>query len=184
MKKVFVGGSRKISKLNNVIKSKIDLVIKKEYTFLVGDAEGADKSIQTYLFEKNYNNVLIYCTGTTCRNNKGNWKTVQVSSKHKPKTFEYYVEKDIRMAQDADGGIMLWDSESCGTLNNILNLLRENKVCLVYLSTTKKIRKISKLDELRNILLVSPQENLISFEKKLHLSKTMDLNNSQLHFAI
>jgi len=75
MTKVFIGGSRRISRLNKAIKDRIDNIIQNEYTVLIGDANGADKSVQNYLFDKNYRNVLVFCMGNKCRNNIGSWQT-------------------------------------------------------------------------------------------------------------
>ena len=39
----------------------------------------------------------------------------------------YYRAKDLAMVEDADCGFMIWNGESKGTLNNILNLLYMDK---------------------------------------------------------
>jgi len=38
------------------------------------------------------------------------------------------------MVKDTDYGFMIWDTKSKGTLNNIVNLLREKKTVIVYVS--------------------------------------------------
>lgn len=43
MKKVFIAGSRRLSHLNEDVKGRIDTMIEKGFTILVGDANGADK---------------------------------------------------------------------------------------------------------------------------------------------
>ena len=56
MSKVFVGGSRRISRLNEQVRRRLERVIEKNLTVLVGDANGADKAVQKYLAERNYEN--------------------------------------------------------------------------------------------------------------------------------
>lgn len=56
MTKVFIAGSRRLSRLNADVKRRIDIMIEKGFTILVGDANGADKAVQRYLVEKGYRN--------------------------------------------------------------------------------------------------------------------------------
>ena len=69
MKKVFIGGSRRISRLDDDVTRRIDRMIERELSILIGDACGADKAVQTYLSEWQYLNVTVFCTGVQCRNN-------------------------------------------------------------------------------------------------------------------
>ena len=72
--KVFIGGSRKVSRLNNELRNIIDHeIIENNYHSILGDANGSDKAIQHYLSLNDYKEVTIYCTGNVCRNNKGYW---------------------------------------------------------------------------------------------------------------
>lgn len=48
MTKVFIAGSRQLSRLNAEVKRRIDTMIEKGFTVLVGDANGADKAVQRY----------------------------------------------------------------------------------------------------------------------------------------
>ena len=132
MTTVFIGGSRKVSRLNEVIRARLDNIIRGHLAVAVGDANGADKAVQTYLAERGYRQVMVYCAGAACRNNVGDWPTVHVSVERTSRDFEYYAQKDARMAEAASCGFMLWDGSSKGTLNNILALLRAEKKCLVY----------------------------------------------------
>lgn len=42
MKMVFIGGSRRLSKINKDIRQRIDNIINNRYTILIGDANGID----------------------------------------------------------------------------------------------------------------------------------------------
>jgi hypothetical protein len=46
MKKVLIGGSRQISRLNADLRSWIDEIMNQHLCVLVGDANGADKAVQ------------------------------------------------------------------------------------------------------------------------------------------
>ena len=71
MTKVFIGGSRRISRLDADVKRRIDRMIEKRLQVLVGDANGADKAVQEYLRTKDYDLVEVFCSGDACRNNRG-----------------------------------------------------------------------------------------------------------------
>jgi hypothetical protein len=70
MNSVFVAGSRALSKLNAPVKERLDNIVARRLTVLVGDANGADKAVQRYLAERNYQHVFVYCMDV-CRNNIG-----------------------------------------------------------------------------------------------------------------
>jgi hypothetical protein len=159
MKKIFIGGSRKISKINQEIKKRIDNVITQYFTVLVGDANGVDKSIQTYLSKINYRNVFIYSSGEECRNNIGQWEVKYIKSKSHKKDFKFYSLKDLEMSKDADYGFMIWDGKSRGTLSNIKNLLNNNKTCLLYISPHKTFYNIKSYNDLHSISKQQPSLN-------------------------
>ena len=171
MNKVFIGGSRNLSRLNDNIKQRIDNIMQKGYSVLVGDANGVDKAVQQYLFDNNYRNVFVYCVGETCRNNVGQWKTKWIKEDSKVKDFHYYTIKDLEMIKDTDYGFMIWDAKSKGTLNNIVNLLRKNKTVIVYLSKDKNFYTLRALSNLEKLLAKCDKTSLESLEKKLQLSQ-------------
>ncbi len=47
------------------------------------------------------------------------------------------------MSDEADYGFMIWDGESQGTVNNVLNLLERGKKVVVYLSPNKEFITLS-----------------------------------------
>ena len=59
--KVFIGGSRAVSKLNAVIRGGLDDLMKRGCTILIGDANGADKAVQTYFAKERYAKVIVFC---------------------------------------------------------------------------------------------------------------------------
>jgi len=148
MIKVFIGGSRKITKLSSSIATRIDNIIACNFAILVGDANGVDQCVQKYLAEKQYENVLVFHSGNACRNNIGKWKTKAVSAGANKKGFEFYAVKDLQMAREADYGFMVWDGRSRGTLNNILNLLGRRKNVLVFFSPDQSFHTIRNVEDI------------------------------------
>ena len=136
MTKVFIGGSRRISRLDAEVKRRIDRMIEKRMPVIVGDANGADKAVQEYLRTKDYDLVEVFCSGDACRNNRGGWPTraVHVPRSGKRKDFSFYATKDRAMAEEATVGLMLWDSESVGTVMNVLRLIQRHKKVVVYVA--------------------------------------------------
>src|SRR6266700_5128325 len=138
MKKIFFGGSRRLGRLSQQVQERASNVIDEELVVLVGDANGADKAIQKFFAERAYSNVIVFFAGSLCRNNLGNWRTHPVPVQRTERDFQYYAAKDLAMSEEADYGFMIWDGESAGTVNNILNLLERGKKVVIYHSPEKE----------------------------------------------
>jgi hypothetical protein len=165
--KVFIGGSRRISQLNIEVKKRLQNIIDQSFTVLIGDAKGADKAVQKFFVEKRYSEVIIYCSGSKCRNNLGGWPTVNIEVKKNLKGIAFYMIKDERMAVEADYGFMLWDGKSAGTLNNILNLLKQQKNLLLYFLPKKQLLSISSLQQLNDVLNFCKDDDKLKIDKKI-----------------
>lgn len=183
MNKVFFGGSRKLSQLNQVIRKRVDNVVAKSFEVLIGDANGADKAIQKYLAQIGYKKVIVYCMGDTCRNNLGNWKTRTVTSNRNKKDFSYYAAKDKEMSEQADYGFMLWDGKSKGTLNNVINLLQRNKCVLVYFSPNKEFFTLKSSSDLENLLQKCDPITVQRFNRTLRINERLKNVQRQLKLA-
>lgn len=166
MTTVFIGGSRAISKLNDIIRHQLDNLIEKQCGILIGDANGADRAVQKYLHEQHYPNVIVFCMDR-CRNNVGKWQTRTITARREARGFEYFAAKDAAMAQEAKCGLMLWDGESRGTLNNVLNLLELGKKVMVYLGIQKAFYKLSNQDDLETLLARCDQNTIQDLKRRL-----------------
>lgn len=175
--KVFIAGPRAISKLTIPIKERLNNIYNKNLTVIIGDANGVDKAVQQYLHELNYPNVSIFSSQGKVRNNIGNWpvKTVEVPSN--VKGFEFYAAKDLRMAEYADYGFMIWNGKSRGTLNNMINLLNMNKKILLYFTPRKDFYCINNYDKLKKIMDFCDDETNILFNKLVNKCTAIPLFN-------
>ena len=171
MSRVFFGGSRNLGRLNSAIRTRLRNLITSGHTVLVGDANGVDKAIQSFFAEEGYRNVVVYCMDGSCRNNVGNWPIVAVDSGGKKKDFAYFAMKDAKMSLEADYGFMIWDGESKGTLNNVLNLLQLGKSVLLYRSPSREFIQIKCAEDLEPVL------SKCSPEVVKYLNKTIKLEN-------
>ena len=102
---------------------------------LIGDASGVDSAVQKFYNNLSYGNVIVFASDGRARNNIGSWEIRKIDVPNHTRGFNYYAEKDKAMAEDADNGFMIWNGESKGTLNNIINLLNAEKHTIVYLTT-------------------------------------------------
>ena len=127
--RVFISGSKSISKLPEEVKSLLDEHIALGTEFLVGDCYGVDAAVQKYLESKGCGKVTIYCSGETPRNNfVTGAKVCSCAETAKGLTgnaFQYV--KDIQMAQDCDTALMIWDGKSKGTAENIRRVKETGK---------------------------------------------------------
>lgn len=166
---VFVAGSRQISRLPAEVKSRIDTMVDKGFQIFVGDANGADKAIQRYLADKAYPHVLVHCMENHCRNNVGNWPTREIPAPSGARGFEYYSTKDRAMSDAAEYGLMLWDGQSKGTVNNVVNLSRHHKPVVVYVAPAKQFLTIKTFDDLKGLLALGDSDSVERIVNELHL---------------
>jgi hypothetical protein len=60
--KAFIGGSRAVYRLNAPIRDRVDDLLQRGCTILLGDANGADKAVQRYLAGRQYTRVRATST--------------------------------------------------------------------------------------------------------------------------
>ena len=138
--KLFISGSKSISILSDEVKAILDKYIALDTEFLVGDCYGVDAAVQKYLASKGYNNISIYCSGETPRNNfvtGARVRSCAEASKGLTGSAFHYV-KDIQMANDCDQAIMVWDGKSKGTGENIRRIKEMRKPYRIISSASPK----------------------------------------------
>lgn len=176
---VFLSGSRRIRHINDLIRSRIDNMIRQDFSVVIGDADGADKAMQEYLAERRYSKVIVYCSGNTCRNNIGRWEVRNIPVNHRPGSREFYVVKDVAMADQADFGFLVWDGKSAGTFGNLLELVKRGKKALVYYVADSSYHQVSSFQHAHQILLKSSTTTVMKIYKKLQLSTTWAVKNGE-----
>jgi len=131
--KIFISGSKSISKLPELAKVFIDQFIENNDEILIGDCYGVDAVVQKYLEAKGFSNVTVYCSGVTPRNNftsSAKIRSCAEAAKGLSGNAFHYV-KDIQMANDCDQALMIWDGESKGTAENIRRMKEMGKPFVV-----------------------------------------------------
>ena len=196
MRKIFISGSISSKEIPKDIIKSVDDCRKKNYTILIGDAPGIDKNIQDRLKADNYKNVEVYHVGPSPRNlSDRDWIVRRISVdienekffKNRKYTREAQMLKDKAMSNDADFGLVIWKdtsknrfgktSVSKGSLNNIYNLLVQNKyVGLFYIPKPEKgIMKFKNIVEFEEQII----EKLVQKETKEYYYKMKkDANKS------
>lgn len=159
MSTVFLSGSRKLSRLNDRVRTRLQNMMHKNLQIVVGDANGADKAMQSYLADQNYASVIVFCSAGKCRNNIGGWpvRSIEVDPKLKGRAF--YTVKDRAMADEAEYGFILWDGESKGSLANARTLLKADKKVAIYHAPTKRFLHLKALDDLA--LFIAKDESTV-----------------------
>lgn len=160
MKTVFLGGSRQISRLNDVIRRRLEEIVRRQMHVVVGDANGADRALQRQLAEWRYPAVTVYFVGKQPRNNEGGWPTREIATPSGLRGAEFYAVKDRQMTGDAEYGFMLWDAKSRGTLANIERLVEEKKPVAVYLGPARKVINVKSPAELEGLRSMTRAEGL------------------------
>lgn len=150
--RVFIAGSMNIKHLDSQVKMRIDNILAQDFEVVVGDADGADTSIQAYLSNQGTPKATVFCSGERPRNNVGNWPVQRVETNHLQGTRAFFTAKDLRMAEIADFGLMIWDAKSTGTLNNVIELLARKKKSVVFVNKARLFKNIATAEQLEELL--------------------------------
>lgn len=170
MTTVFIAGSISISRLHEKVADRINKIVSSDFNVVVGDADGADTSIQECLQRYQAGKVTVYCTGDSPRNNVAEWPIHRVVSKAKAGTRAYFTAKDLEMARDSDYGLMVWDCKSTGTLSNVIELLREKKKSVVFVNKNKDFVTISDKGDLERLVAFMSDHSRAKAEEKIGLA--------------
>lgn len=170
MTTVFIAGSMTIKRLHPLFTERLANIVSSKLDVVVGDADGADTSIQKALLERNAQAVTVYCSGLKPRNNVGNWPVQNVLADAEPGTRLFFTAKDLEMAKAADYGLMMWDAKSTGTLSNVLELLQGNKKCVVFVNKAKAFLTVSDVDSLNGLISVMSDTAQMKAEGKIGLT--------------
>ncbi|WP_445354224.1 hypothetical protein ACJJI5_12695 [Microbulbifer sp. EKSA008] len=180
MTRVFISGSITIKRVDLAVQERISRIIQSGFIIILGDAAGADSSVQKYVDSVNYRNVIVYCSGTKARNNFGDWDTQCISTSHRAGSREFYQAKDMEMANDCDYGFMIWDRSSTGTLSNVIELTKREKYSLIYIKNTSEFIKIKCVDDIDKLRLLMSQSAIDKANKKIKFEDSLiQLKNSQ-----
>jgi hypothetical protein len=152
MNTIFIGGSRNISYLPTDVKTRLSNIIGKNHQVIIGDANGADKAVQKHFSDASYANVAVFCSGDTPRNNLGQWITHRVDVQKGAKGFQFYAAKDRKMAQLADFGLMIWDGKSPGTALNVLRMIQDGKISVLFNVPNREVVCVKSVAQYRHIL--------------------------------
>jgi len=179
--KVFVAGSMNIKHLAPQVKDRLDNIVNSGFELLVGDADGADTSIQQHLFERGSSKTTVFCSGTRPRNNVGDWPVTFVDTQHPEGSRAFFTAKDLRMADLADFGLMIWDAKSTGTLSNVLELLVRRKKSVVFVNKTKAFHNVGNAEQLEDLLACMSDAARMKADQKVNLSaRLMSLKYSDV----
>lgn len=185
MPNVFVAGSITIKNLDEAFRARLATVTERGFRVLVGDASGADTSIQEELKQTGNQHVTVYCSGSEPRNNLGDWPVESVFTLAEPGSRAFFTAKDKKMAENADYGLMIWDKKSPGTLSNVIELLILGRASVVYLHKDRKfveVKSVSDIDFLISEMSAGAKEQA---EKKISLSsKIRGLRNVQFQLPV
>ncbi len=132
IQRLFVSGSKQIKDFNEIGCRGVDVIdeaIKRGAEILVGDCHGADTVIQQHIARRGYRNVTVYVSGLKePRHNEGDWPVKHIVLDGSLSAgFDFYRQKDIQMIRDCDAALVIWNGESRGTRQNIIELRNLNK---------------------------------------------------------
>ena len=184
MTTVFISGSRRLGRINDAVRERLDNITSRGFHIIVGDANGADKAMQSYLAENRYDQVTVYCSGKQCRNNLGHWniKLVDVDKNLRGRAF--YEKKDKEMAKHADFGFVLWDGKSSGSMSNALELLKSGKKVVIYFGPEKSFYNLGSFNDISALLDRCRPGDFQSLMKKITLENTPPQNTRKTQIDI
>ena len=173
-------GDEKRWEVPETVKKCLDELILSESDILIGDCAGIDNRVQEYLSNKKYDNVTVYVSGSKgfTRNNIGKWMEKHFRAQGQT-AYSYRIEKDFRMAEDAESGIAIWDGESKGTFINILYLAAQGKKSKVYLIPKDRWINIDSVDDLEQY---AGKEGIIGSGEKKEIMTRCGFSDEMIDF--
>ena len=162
---IFIAGARSVTCLDSAVREKMYSIYQKGYHVLVGDCYGVDSAVQKFYSDLGYGNVAVYASNGKARNNIGRWRVTSVPVPEMAHGFSFYRQKDIAMANDADYGLMVWDCQSKGTLNNIVSLVLQDKPVAVYLTNLQKMVVLKNIEDVNTLMLHCPRKTRTVFSR-------------------
>lgn len=174
MTTVFIAGSMNIKHLDSKVKERINNIVASGFDVVVGDADGADTSIQQYLLSLGNSKTTVYCSGSIPRNNVGQWPVHVVETSHSEGSRAFFTAKDLAMAEIADVGLMIWDTKSTGTLSNVMELLSRKKKSVVFVNKEKSFKTVGTLEQLEGLLDCMSEHAKRKANEKIRLFEKMD----------
>lgn len=185
MQTVFIAGSIKIKRLHPMFVERIANIVRKRMPIIVGDANGADASIQAELVAQSASDVTVFCTGDKPRNNLGGWNVHRVQSSAQKGTRAYFTAKDIEMAEQAEYGLMLWDAASTGTLSNVFELLSQGKKSVVFVNRETKFLDVKQGNDVLDLVSYMSDGARKAADRKIRLGeKVSQLSGFQSRLAV
>jgi hypothetical protein len=164
----------RIKNLDKNVVERINNILNSGYQVIIGDADGIDSSVQEYLKSKVCDSVVVYCSGEQPRNNLGNWVLERVSTNASPGTRAFFTAKDLKMSEDCDYGLMVWDSKSMGTLKNAIELLKRKKMSLVYVNKVKEFIKVKDVTDFERLISYMSETSFVKADKKLNIRNNIE----------
>jgi hypothetical protein len=111
----------------------------------------------------------------------GNWPVQRVETHHAEGSRAFFTAKDIRMAEVADIGLMIWDTKSTGTLSNVIELLVRKKKSVVFVNKAKAFKNISTVGQLEELLSYMSEHAKQKADEKINLfNRINSLKNEQM----
>ncbi len=168
--KIVLAGSLRLHALPEEAITLLKNWVEGECEFLVGDASGIDSQFQRVLNSINYQNVKVYFSGASLRNNIGRWPAVNIRSADKARGHALHGAKDRFMTEAASEGLMIWDGESAGTIANLIELLESGKSCYLFVSPESELLRLDSPAQLEPLTERYP-EPFNEARKRLKKSK-------------
>lgn len=78
------------------------------------------------------------------------------------------------MAEMADIGLMIWDTKSTGTLNNVIELLVRKKKSVVFVNKAKVFKNITTVEQLEELLSYMSEHAKQKANEKIRLFDRID----------
>ena len=77
------------------------------------------------------------------------------------------------MVDDAAYGLMLWDGESKGTLNSVINMIRQEKPVVVYLAQKRMFQNLRSANDVMDLLGNCDRATVQRFERELGIERVL-----------
>ena len=97
--------------------------------------------------------------------------------------FQRHLGQPVAMVDAAEYGLMIWNGESKGTLNDMIKMVRDCKPVVVYIAPRRVFQRLRSMEDLAGLLSKCDPAIVQQFERELSIERAFSRPNETIQGA-
>ena len=146
--KYFICGYKSLDELPGNTKKYLNDLSNQGNEFLIRKLDGSDELIQTCLIDNGCRNVTVYSLKDEPDTIPKEWTTKEVESRMKGnyRPYCHFDDRDLIIGEDSDAGIIIWDRTDVSVFLNILNMVFQEKLVVIFLTDDRTVFEVDSVE--------------------------------------